>query len=52
MMEWVTLNLTDTQTTALDSGRYVYDIIQTASDGLKTRLMEGQLIVTPSVSRS
>ena len=48
----LTLNLTDVQTSALESGRYVYDVVQTASDGLKTRLMEGQLIVTPSVSRS
>ena len=48
----LTLNLTDTQTAALESGRYVYDVIQTASDGLKTRLIEGQLIVTPSVSRT
>jgi hypothetical protein len=48
----LTVKLTDVQTAALESGRYVYDIIQTASDGLKTRLIEGQLIVTPSVSRS
>ena len=48
----LTLNLTDVQTSALENGRYVYDVVQTASDGLKTRLMEGQLIVTPSVSRS
>ena len=48
----VNMSLTDAQTSALESGRYVYDIIQTASDGLKTRLIEGQLIVTPSVSRS
>tara|TARA_X000001036_G_scaffold361335_1_gene344594 strand:+ start:577 stop:912 length:336 start_codon:yes stop_codon:yes gene_type:complete len=48
----LTVKLTDVQTASLDSGRYVYDIIQTASDGLKTRLIEGQLIVTPSVSRS
>ena len=37
---------------ALEAGRYVYDVMQTASDGIKTRLIEGQLIVTPSVSRS
>lgn len=48
----LTVKLTDVQTAALEAGRYVYDIIQTASDGLKTRLIEGQLIVTPSVSRS
>tara|TARA_B100000965_G_C19211792_1_gene591932 strand:- start:267 stop:602 length:336 start_codon:yes stop_codon:yes gene_type:complete len=48
----LTIKLTDVQTAALESGRYVYDVMQTASDGNKTRLIEGQLIVTPSVSRS
>tara|TARA_B100000427_G_C15458296_1_gene572849 strand:+ start:403 stop:738 length:336 start_codon:yes stop_codon:yes gene_type:complete len=48
----LTIKLTDVQTAALESGRYVYDVMQTASDGIKTRLIEGQLIVTPSVSRS
>ena len=48
----LTLTLTDVQTAGLESGRYVYDVLQTDSGGLKTRLMEGQLIVTPSVSRS
>ena len=48
----LTLSLTDTQTSALENGRYVYDVLQTDASGLKQRLMEGQLIVTPSVSRS
>ena len=48
----LTIKLTDVQTAALEAGRYVYDVMQTASDGIKTRLIEGQLIVTPSVSRS
>tara|TARA_B100001109_G_scaffold170697_1_gene139420 strand:+ start:73 stop:408 length:336 start_codon:yes stop_codon:yes gene_type:complete len=48
----LTVSLTDTQTAALESGRYVYDILQTDGSGVKTRLIEGQLIVTPSVSRS
>ena len=48
----LTMNLTDIQTAALESGRYVYDVLQTDASGDKKRLMEGQLIVTPSVSRS
>ena len=48
----LTLTLTDVQTAALENGRYVYDVLQTDASGLKTRLIEGQLIVTPSVSRS
>jgi len=48
----LTLTLTDVQTAALENGRYVYDVLQTDASGIKTRLMEGQLIVTPSVSRS
>ena len=48
----LTIKLTDVQTAALEAGRYVYDVMQTASDGIKTRLIEGQLLVTPSVSRS
>ena len=48
----LTIKLTDVQTAALEAGRYVYDVMQTAGDGIKTRLIEGQLIVTPSVSRS
>ena len=48
----LTLTLTDVQTAAIEAGRYVYDVLQTDASGGKTRLMEGQLIMTPSVSRS
>ena len=48
----ITLTLTDTVTAAMDSGRYVYDIIITDSSGDKTRILEGHATVTPSVSRS
>ena len=48
----LTMNLTDVQTAALEAGRYVYDVLQTDASGDKKRLMDGQLIVTPSVSRS
>ena len=47
----VTLTMTDTVTTALSPGRYVYDLIVTSSGGLKTRVVEGQAIVTPGVTR-
>lgn len=47
----VTLELTDTQTTALDYGRYVYDAVITSSSGEKTRVLEGQVVVTPGVTR-
>ena len=46
----VTLTLTDAVTGALDSGRYVYDMTVT-SGTTTTRVIEGQAIVTPSVTR-
>jgi len=46
----LTLELTDTQTAALEYGRYVYDCVITASGGDKTRIVEGQVIVTPGVT--
>jgi hypothetical protein len=47
----ITLSLTDSVTAAMDSGRYVYDILITDSSGDKIRILEGQATVTPSVSR-
>ena len=46
----VTLSLTDTVTGALEPGRYVYDMTVT-SGSTTTRVIEGQAIVTPSVTR-
>lgn len=46
----VTLSLTDTQSGALEPGRYVYDMTVT-SGSTTTRVIEGQAIVTPSVTR-
>ena len=47
----VTLSLTADQTTALDEGRYVYDleILQTSSSTI-TRVIEGIITVRPQVS--
>ena len=47
----ITISLTPTQTTALEQGRYVYDVLITASGGTKTRVVEGQVTVNPSVTR-
>ena len=48
----ITLTLTDTVTAGMNSGRYVYDIIITDSSEDKTRILEGQATITPSVSRT
>ena len=48
----ITISLTDTQTTALSSGRYVYDLLITNASNEKTRVVEGIATVNPSVSRS
>ena len=47
----VTLSLTADQTTALDEGRYVYDleILQTSSSTI-TRVIEGIITVRPQVT--
>ncbi len=45
------LELTDTQTGILKDGRYVWDLQLTDSLGIKTRTLEGRLVVQPSVSR-
>ena len=47
----ITISLTDTQTAALESGRYVYDLVITDASGNKTRVVEGTATVNPSVSR-
>jgi len=47
----ITISLTDTQTAALESGRYVYDLVIIDASGNKTRVVEGIATVNPSVSR-
>ena len=47
----VTLSLTDTQTTGLSAGRYVYDLTITSGGGATSRVIEGQAIVNPGVTR-
>ena len=47
----ITISLTDTQTTALEAGRYNYDVLITSGTNVKTRVVEGIATVNPSVSR-
>ena len=47
----LTLTLADTVTAAMGSGRYVYDVLLTDGSGDKTRVLEGQAILTPGVSK-
>jgi hypothetical protein len=47
----ITISLTDTQTSTFESGRYVYDLVITGVNGVKTRVVEGIATVNPSVSR-
>ena len=47
----LTLTLTDVVTAAMTSGRYVYDVLLTDGSGDKTRVLEGQAILTPGVSK-
>ncbi len=45
------ITLTDTITSGLTEGRYVWDLKTTTSGGLITRRIEGRVTVTPSVTR-
>jgi len=50
----LTISLTNTQTSALKAGRYVYDIeiVSPVVDGSEvTRVLEGIITVTPEVTR-
>ena len=44
------ISLSNVQTNAMKAGRYVYDIEITSSGGTKTRVLEGQLEITPGVT--
>lgn len=47
----VNIGLTNAQTNAMKAGRYVYDVEITSSGGTKTRVLEGQLEITPGVTQ-
>lgn len=45
------ISLTNTQTSALTSRRYVYDIEATDSGGTTYRIVQGNVVVSPNVTR-
>ena len=45
------ITLTDTVTSGLTEGRYVWDLTTTDGSSLVTRRLEGRVTVTPSVTR-
>ena len=47
----LTLSLTNSQTSAIDEAIYVYDVEITSGAGAVTRILEGNIIVTPEVTR-
>ena len=47
----ISLTATDTLTSAVEEGIYVYDLEIESSVGTVTRLMEGNVTVTPEVTR-
>ena len=47
----IIMSLTATQTAALKSGRYVYDLQITAADGAVTRVIEGVITLRPEVTK-
>ena len=47
----ITLTLTGAQTAAIDSGRYVYDVLITSGASAKTRVVEGIVTINPRVTQ-
>ena len=46
----VTLSMDSSQTSNLTEGRYVYDILLVSPNNLKTRVVQGTVLVSPGVS--
>jgi hypothetical protein len=47
----ITLSLTSTTTSALEPGRYLYDVEISSSTNVITRVVEGIVTVTPGMTR-
>ena len=48
----ITLQLTAAQSSAVQAGRYLYDIEITSSSGAKTRALEGIVVISPEITKS
>ena len=47
----VRIDMTDTITSSIKPGRYVYDVLLTASGGTRTRIVEGSALVREGATR-
>jgi hypothetical protein len=47
----ISITITDTQTAALSSNNFVYDLEITSSSNVKTRLIQGIVTISPEVTR-
>jgi len=47
----IKLSLTNTQTVALKSGLYVYDVLISDVNSVKTRVVEGSVTISPMVTQ-
>ena len=47
----ITLSMTNSVTSAIEEGIYVYDIEITSGSGTVTRILEGKVTVSPEVTR-
>ena len=47
----VSLQLNNTQSSAIPAGRWLYDVEITSPSGTKTRVVEGIVTVTPEITR-
>lgn len=47
----VKLSMTSANTANVKAGRYLYDLLMTDTSGVKTRVIEGIITVTPQVTR-
>lgn len=46
----IMLSMGKTETSALEGGRYVYDVVITSPTGYSTRVIQGSVLVSPGVS--
>jgi len=47
----ITLSMTAANTANLSAGRYVFDLLITAPNATKTRVIEGIVVVSPGVTQ-
>lgn len=47
----ITLSMTAANTANISSGRYLYDLLITSPTSIKTRVVEGIVVILPSITR-